>query len=73
MSDWIVKMPGGPEYHELRKNLKEHRLHTVCEEANCPNMGECWARGVATIMILGDTCTRACGFCNIKTGKPNPS
>lgn len=70
---WLrAKMPGGPEYHELRKNLKEHRLHTVCEEAGCPNMGECWARGVATIMILGDTCTRACGFCNIKTGKPNP-
>jgi len=63
---WLrAKMPGGPEYHELRKNLKEHRLHTVCEEAGCPNMGECWARGVATIMILGDTCTRACGFCNI--------
>jgi lipoic acid synthetase len=50
--------------------LKEHRLFTVCEEANCPNMGECWSRGVATIMILGDTCTRACGFCNVKTGRP---
>jgi lipoic acid synthetase len=52
--------------------MDEHRLHTVCEEAGCPNMGECWARGVATIMILGDTCTRACGFCNVKTGRPGP-
>lgn len=70
---WIkAKMPGGPKYTRLRDLLKEHSLHTVCEEANCPNMGECWARGVATIMILGDTCTRSCGFCNIKTGKPNP-
>jgi lipoic acid synthetase len=50
--------------------MDRHRLHTVCEEAGCPNMGECWARGVATIMILGDTCTRACGFCNVKTGRP---
>jgi lipoic acid synthetase len=70
---WLrAKVPGGPRYHELRDTLKKHRLHTVCEEASCPNMGECWARGVATIMILGDTCTRACGFCNIKTGKPMP-
>jgi lipoic acid synthetase len=69
---WLrAKVPGGPEYTRLRNLLHEHRLHTVCEEASCPNMGECWARGVATIMILGDTCTRACGFCNIKTGKPN--
>jgi lipoic acid synthetase len=51
--------------------MSEHRLHTVCEEAGCPNLGECWSRGVATIMILGDTCTRACGFCNVKTGRPN--
>ena len=70
---WLrAKVPGGPGYTELRNNLQTHGLHTVCEEASCPNMGECWARGVATIMILGDTCTRACGFCNIKTGKPNP-
>lgn len=68
---WIrAKMPGGDKYHQLRDLLSEHKLHTVCEEANCPNMGECWARGVATIMILGDTCTRSCGFCNIKTGRP---
>jgi lipoic acid synthetase len=70
---WLkAKMPGGPRYHQLKTLLNDHGLHTVCEEANCPNMGECWARGVATIMILGDTCTRSCGFCNIKTGKPNP-
>lgn len=68
---WLkAKVPGGPGYDRLRGIIDEHRLHTVCEEAGCPNMGECWARGVATIMILGDTCTRACGFCNIKTGRP---
>lgn len=68
---WMrAKLPGGPEFNRLRGVLHEHGLHTVCEEAGCPNMGECWARGVATIMILGDTCTRACGFCNVKTGKP---
>lgn len=68
---WLrARLPGGPGYHRLREILSEHRLHTVCEEAGCPNLGECWARGVATIMILGDTCTRACGFCNVKTGRP---
>lgn len=70
---WLkAKVPGGPGYEKLRAIMSEHRLHTVCEEAGCPNMGECWARGVATIMILGDTCTRACGFCNVKTGRPQP-
>jgi lipoic acid synthetase len=70
---WLkAKVPGGEEFNKLRKRMRENNLHTVCEEAGCPNMGECWARGVATIMILGDTCTRACGFCNIKTGKPMP-
>lgn len=69
---WLkAKVPGGPGYERLRKIMDEHKLHTVCEEAGCPNMGECWARGVSTIMILGDTCTRACGFCNVKTGRPN--
>ncbi len=69
--DWLrAKVPGGPEYLRLKKVLTENKLFTVCEEANCPNMGECWSRGVATIMILGDTCTRACGFCNVKTGRP---
>lgn len=70
---WLrAKVPGGPGYQRLRSIMDEHRLHTVCEEAGCPNMGECWARGVATIMILGDTCTRACGFCNVRTGRPAP-
>ncbi|MBC7834688.1 MAG: lipoyl synthase [Phycisphaerales bacterium] len=69
--EWLrAKVPGGPGYNRLRKIMDEHKLHTVCQEAGCPNMGECWARGVATIMILGDTCTRACGFCNVKTGRP---
>lgn len=68
---WLrAKVPGGPGYTRLREIVDGHRLHTVCQEAGCPNMGECWARGVATIMILGDTCTRACGFCNVKTGRP---
>lgn len=70
---WLkAKVPGGREFEKLRGTMRSHNLHTVCEEAGCPNMGECWSRGVATIMILGDTCTRACGFCNIKTGKPMP-
>jgi len=69
--EWLrAKVPGGPGYTRVKSILDEHRLHTVCQEASCPNMGECWARGVATIMILGDTCTRSCGFCNIKTGRP---
>jgi len=68
---WLkAKMPGGKGYDRLKEIMGKHKLFTVCEEAGCPNMGECWARGVATIMILGDTCTRACGFCNVKTGKP---
>ncbi len=70
---WLkAKVPGGPGYERLRAIMGTHRLHTVCQEAGCPNMGECWSRGVATIMILGDTCTRACGFCNVKTGRPAP-
>lgn len=68
---WLrAKVPGGEGYTRTKAIMSEHRLFTVCEEAACPNMGECWARGVATIMILGDTCTRACGFCNVKTGRP---
>jgi lipoyl synthase len=68
---WLrAKVPGGEGYQRLKGIMDTHRLHTVCEEAGCPNMGECWSRGVATIMILGDTCTRACGFCNVKTGRP---
>jgi len=68
---WIrVKAPTSPVYNETRKLMRELNLHTVCEEAACPNIGECWERGTATFMILGDTCTRRCGFCNVKTGKP---
>jgi lipoic acid synthetase len=69
---WIrVKAPTSPEYHATRKLMRDLRLNTVCEEAACPNIGECWSKGHATVMILGDTCTRACAFCNVKTGKPN--
>ena len=68
---WIrVKAPVSKEYAETRKMMRELNLHTVCEEAACPNIGECWKQKHATIMILGDTCTRACAFCNIKTGRP---
>jgi len=65
-----VPAPGGPRYRELSQLITEENLHTVCQEAACPNIGECWQRGTATFMILGDTCTRRCGFCNVKTGKP---
>jgi lipoic acid synthetase len=65
-----VPAPGGPRYRELQRLITEENLHTVCQEAACPNIGECWQRGTATFMILGDTCTRRCGFCNVKTGTP---
>jgi lipoic acid synthetase len=65
-----VPAPGGARYRELKRRIDEENLHTVCQEAACPNIGECWQRGTATFMILGDTCTRRCGFCNVKTGKP---
>ena len=65
-----VPAPGGAKYRELNATIKAENLHTVCQEAACPNIGECWERGTATFMILGDTCTRRCGFCNVKTGKP---
>src|SRR5438874_2674081 len=65
-----VPAPGGPKYRELKSLIDAENLHTVCQEAACPNIGECWQRGTATFMILGDTCTRRCGFCNVKTGKP---
>ena len=72
--DWIrARVPGGEGYERLRDIIATHKLHTVCQEASCPNMGECWNRGTATIMILGDTCTRSCGFCNVKTGRPQPA
>jgi lipoic acid synthetase len=70
---WIrARVPGGEGYLRLRAIVDEHRLHTVCQEASCPNLGECWSRGTATIMILGDVCTRSCGFCNVRTGRPLP-
>jgi len=65
-----VPAPGGERYRELGELIRSEGLHTVCQEAACPNVGECWERGTATFMILGDTCTRRCGFCNVKTGKP---
>ncbi len=65
-----VPPPGGARYRELTELIKSENLHTVCQEAACPNVGECWERGTATFMILGDTCTRRCGFCNVQTGKP---
>src|ERR1700759_2703738 len=69
--DWIrVKAPVSREYAETKSIVREHGLHTVCEEAGCPNIGECWTHRHATMMIMGDTCTRACAFCNVKTGLP---
>jgi lipoic acid synthetase len=71
--DWIrVKAPGSPGYAETRRIVSRNGLHTVCVEANCPNIGECWEKKYATFMIMGDTCTRACAFCNVKTGLPGP-
>jgi lipoic acid synthetase len=68
---WLkVPAPGGPNYRHLKGLIEDQGLHTVCQEANCPNVGECWERGTATFMILGDVCTRRCGFCNVQTGKP---
>jgi len=68
---WLrVRFPTGPAFGELQALMRTKQLHTVCEEARCPNIGECWSRGTATFMILGDTCTRSCGFCAVKTGRP---
>src|ERR671925_553362 len=70
--EWLkVKFPGGPNYLRLKSLMREQNLHTVCEEAHCPNMGECWEAGTATFMILGDVCTRACGFCAVTSGRPS--
>jgi lipoic acid synthetase len=69
--DWLkVRFSNGPEFRRLQSLMRDENLHTVCEEARCPNIGECWDRGTATFMILGDTCTRSCGFCAVKTGRP---
>ncbi len=70
--DWLrVKLPVGPEYASVRRLVDEHKLHTICESGNCPNMGECWGAGTATFMILGNVCTRSCSFCAVATGRPN--
>lgn len=69
--DWLrVKLPVGPEYAKVRKLVDNYKLHTICESGNCPNMGECWGAGTATFMILGNVCTRSCGFCAVATGRP---
>ena len=68
---WLrVKLPTGENYRKVRALVDEHKLHTICESGNCPNMGECWGEGTATFMILGNICTRSCGFCAVHTGKP---
>lgn len=68
---WLkVKLPTGEDYKKVRNLVSEHKLHTICESGNCPNMGECWGAGTATFMILGNICTRSCGFCAVATGKP---
>jgi lipoic acid synthetase len=70
--DWLrVKLPIGPDYAAVRKLVDEHKLHTICESGNCPNMGECWGAGTATFMILGNVCTRSCSFCAVATGRPS--
>jgi len=72
--DWLrVKLPTGQEYVKVRGIVSKHKLHTICESGNCPNMGECWGAGTATFMILGNICTRSCGFCAVATGKPKPA
>jgi lipoic acid synthetase len=69
---WLkVKLPTGENYRRVRKLVDEHKLHTICESGNCPNMGECWGEGTATFMILGNTCTRSCSFCAVATGRAN--
>lgn len=71
--EWIkVRAPAGETYERLRVMMRSKSLHTVCEEARCPNMGECWGEGTATFLMMGDTCTRSCGFCDIATGRPAP-
>lgn len=68
---WLrVKLPTGEEYKQVRQIVSDYKLHTICESGNCPNMGECWGEGTATFMILGNICTRSCGFCSVATGKP---
>lgn len=69
--DWLkIKLPSGVKSSEVRQNITKHKLHTICQSGNCPNMAECWGAGTATIMILGNICTRSCRFCNVATGRP---
>lgn len=69
--DWLrARLPSGPGYQAVRRLVDEHKLHTVCQSAQCPNLGECWSRGTATLMILGNICTRSCNFCAVQTGRP---
>lgn len=71
--EWLrVKLPTGESYRKVRSIVSEHKLHTICQSGNCPNMGECWGEGTATFMILGNVCTRSCGFCAVATGRPEP-
>jgi lipoic acid synthetase len=71
--DWLrVRLPTGEGYRHVRGLVDRHKLHTICESGNCPNMGECWGEGTATFMILGNICTRSCGFCAVATGRPEP-
>ena len=73
LPSWLkVKAPGGQKYLEIKGVMREGGLNTVCEEAHCPNIGDCWERGTATFMILGDICTRACAYCAVTSGKPKP-
>jgi lipoyl synthase len=70
--EWLkVRAPSGESYDNLKRLMRSKSLHTICEEANCPNIAECWGRGTATFLIMGDTCTRSCGFCDVKTGMPS--
>jgi lipoic acid synthetase len=70
--DWLkIQLPTGTNYAEVKQIVKEHKLHTICEDGKCPNMGECWGAGTATFMILGNICTRSCSFCAVATGRPN--
>ena len=69
--NWLrVKLPTGDNYRAVRSVVDQYKLHTICESGRCPNMGECWGEGTATFMILGNICTRSCGFCNVATGRP---
>src|SRR3954471_18447539 len=71
--DWLrLRMPGGGRYEQVKRTLRELNLHTVCEEASCPNVGECWGGGTATVMLMGDVCTRGCRFCDVNSGTPAP-